>query len=137
MTQEVTPDPKQRLNVKRGFNRLFLVIWILWAGYCLLVFPAQRRIAAGHLNAQMRQTCYEHQLTGPLRDSNRRDCLKLADDLYQTEFNEFSGKSFYLNLDAATRSYSLPRCDLCGLQGNSSSLPLGLAGIRTSLMTDY
>lgn len=29
-------------NVKRGFNRLFVVLTPIWVVYCLLVYPMQR-----------------------------------------------------------------------------------------------
>jgi len=31
------------LNLRSGFNRIFVVAWAGWAAYCLIVFPLQKR----------------------------------------------------------------------------------------------
>ena len=31
------------MNAKPGFNRLFVVLTVLWAIYCLFVYPMQER----------------------------------------------------------------------------------------------
>ena len=31
------------VNIKRGFNRVYIVLAVLWACYCVILFPRDRR----------------------------------------------------------------------------------------------
>jgi hypothetical protein len=33
-------------NIKRGFNRIYIVLTVLWAFYCVILFPLQRQAEA-------------------------------------------------------------------------------------------
>jgi hypothetical protein len=34
------------VNIKRGFNRIYIVLAVLWAFYCVILFPLQRQAEA-------------------------------------------------------------------------------------------
>jgi hypothetical protein len=34
------------VNIKRGFNRIYIVLAVLWALYCAVLFPLQRQAEA-------------------------------------------------------------------------------------------
>jgi hypothetical protein len=81
-------------NFKRGFNRLFVVLTVVWALYCLVVYPMQqRRKAQSHYTADS-QSCYETELkeSKPKFDA----CLKTAKEEWQTSVDQWSVKNFYI-----------------------------------------
>ncbi|SRR6266404_1635895 len=47
------------MNIKRGFNRLFIVLAILWAAYLLVVYPYQKRAEAFEEYQKEQQICRE------------------------------------------------------------------------------
>jgi hypothetical protein len=49
-----------QVNVKRGFNRLFVVLTALWVVYCLFVYPIQRRQQADRVAKEEMRDCSEH-----------------------------------------------------------------------------
>jgi hypothetical protein len=34
------------VNIKRGFNRIYIVLAVLWALYCAVLFPLKRQAEA-------------------------------------------------------------------------------------------
>ena len=81
-------------NVKRAFNRLFLVLSVFWAIYCTLIYPFHERGKAfEHYQSDMRR-CYEREL-GQGED-RLKECVKLADDEWHTRVDEYSVKNFYV-----------------------------------------
>ena len=52
-------------NLRKGFNRLSVVVAVLWALYCTLVYPLQQRTAAfDHYQDDLR-SCYQVELGQP------------------------------------------------------------------------
>jgi hypothetical protein len=62
----------RRLTVARGFNRIFIVLAVVWAIYCLLVYPLQRRNALIDFYEEQGAACYE----APNHDYIQ-DCVKM------------------------------------------------------------
>ena len=79
-------------NVKRGFNRLFVVLTAIWAVYCLILYPAQQRREALKVYSDEYHNCYdtEHHQEKP------KDCAKQAQELWQTTVDQWSVKNFYI-----------------------------------------
>lgn len=77
------------MNVVRGFNRLFVVLSILWVVYCLVVFPLQIGHDTYQSYLEARSKCYDH----PVLDS--RDCLKMWDDILLPDVKEWSLPNYY------------------------------------------
>ena len=48
-----------RANLKRGFNRLFVVLTALWVVYCLFVYPTQQRAQAERVFKSEFHDCYD------------------------------------------------------------------------------
>jgi len=46
-------------NLKRGFNRLFVVLTALWVVYCLFVYPTQQRHHAEKVYGLEFRYCFE------------------------------------------------------------------------------
>jgi hypothetical protein len=80
------------LNLRRGFNRLYIVLACMWAVYCLLVYPVQQREKALKEWAADKQVCYASQHTLPDAMS---ECLKLAERTFQTKSEPWSIVNFY------------------------------------------
>jgi hypothetical protein len=79
-------------NVKGGFNRLFIVLTAIWAVYCLVLYPAQRRSEALKVYSSEYRNCYdiEH------HQENPKDCARQAQELWQTTVDQWSAKNFYI-----------------------------------------
>jgi len=81
-------------NVKRGFNRLFIVLTVLWAGYCLFVFPIQMHSLRFELYLKMNQVCYDVNSANPIL---RKDCLAFNDKTYLNDISSWEWSNYYRN----------------------------------------
>ncbi|HEY5177164.1 MAG TPA: hypothetical protein VII95_16520 [Terriglobales bacterium] len=81
-------------NLRKAFNRFFLVIAVLWAVYCTVVYPLQQRTEAFHHYEEDQRGCYEGELGQP--QSELDECLKLAEEGRQTRVDQWSVKNFYI-----------------------------------------
>ena len=81
-------------NVKRGFNRLFIVAAVVWAVYCTIIYPIQQRTEAYHRYETDQRGCYESELGQP--QSKLDECLKTAEGLWRTDIDQWSVRNFYI-----------------------------------------
>jgi hypothetical protein len=63
-------------NVKRGFNRLFIVLVAVWAAYCLVIFPRQQIKEVGMDYGQDMHICYASEYT---TQAEKAECVKRAE----------------------------------------------------------
>ena len=80
-------------NPKRGFHRVFIVLAVLWAVFCLIVYPMQQRVAAEESYDKGLQNCYQYDLG---KGEVFTDCLKSAEKLEQLSLEPWSAKNFYI-----------------------------------------
>ena len=74
-------------NLRRGFNRIFVILWIAWAMYCIVVYPLQERSRAfDHYQSDLR-FCHEFK-------PQDNDCLKLAKEEWETRVALWSIEKF-------------------------------------------
>ena len=58
-------------NLTRGFNRLFVVLTVLWAVYCVVVYPMRKWSEADkQYRAHMEENCWAE------RGNELEDCRK-------------------------------------------------------------
>jgi hypothetical protein len=81
------------VNVKRGFNRLYIVLAFIWAVYCLFLYPLQKQGEARELYDQDQRFCYDKQWAA---EDGLSDCLKMMERGYRTRVEQWSGKKFYV-----------------------------------------
>jgi hypothetical protein len=81
-------------NLRKGFNRFFVVISVLWAVYCVVVYPVQQREKAFDHYQEDQRGCYAREL-GQLQ-SRLEACLKLAEHEWQTSVGQWSARNFYI-----------------------------------------
>src|SRR5262249_19826673 len=81
-------------NIKRAFNRLFIVATVAWALYCTVVYPLQQRVKASDHYSEDRRGCYESDMGEP--HSKLDGCLKLAEATWKTEVDQWSVRNFYI-----------------------------------------
>jgi hypothetical protein len=67
---------RMKANLKRGFNRLFVVLTAAWVLYCLFVYPMQKRQRAQKAYEAVLRDCYEHELG---KGQEFRECLTYAE----------------------------------------------------------
>jgi len=67
---------RMKANIKRGFNRLFVVLTAAWVLYCLFVYPMQKRQHAQKAYEAVLRDCYEHELG---KGQEFRECLTYAE----------------------------------------------------------
>jgi ABC-type spermidine/putrescine transport system permease subunit I len=79
------------LNLKRGFDRLFLVLTILWALYCALVFPFQQSATAFHQYQRETNSCY--QAEGSINDMN--SCADVVFENWRATTDRWTYKRYY------------------------------------------
>jgi hypothetical protein len=80
------------MNAKRGFNRLFIVLTVLWAIYWLLGYPIQKQQEAHRAYLGELRDCYEHQLgTG----QEFKDCLAQANSSFNSITDNWGLVPFY------------------------------------------
>ena len=76
-------------NIKRGFNRLFIVLAAVWAAYCLFVYPQQQIKEINTHYGEYVAACR----TNPL-EAGRAACLKGAERIYPAQTAKWSLKNF-------------------------------------------
>jgi hypothetical protein len=79
------------LNLKRGYNRIFAVLAVMWAIYCAAIYPLQQRVKAVRHYEHDVAFCYEFQ--GPQRE----ECLVRAESERQTSLELWTPKSLYVD----------------------------------------
>ncbi len=79
------------MNVKRGFNRLYVVLAVVWAMFCLVYVPRQEKLDAGERYLKLRDICYKYS-PGTERDG----CFKEMEAFYKGELADVS--KFYWRL---------------------------------------
>jgi hypothetical protein len=90
------------VNLKRGFNRLYIVLAVGWAIYCLFVYPEKKSLEITGKWMEEQKGCYveadsvrtESEI--PLRVEESKKCFEAMDRNYRTELSMWSGKGFYL-----------------------------------------
>jgi hypothetical protein len=81
-------------NIKRGFNRLFIVLAVMWAVFCTVVFPfTERRKATAQYDKDM-VVCYSYELENG--KSALDTCLRDAEAVWKTTLDEYTIKNFYI-----------------------------------------
>lgn len=82
------------MNVRRGFNRLFLVLSVSWAIYCSVIFPMVQSSEVVSQHHTALQSCYQLKtsMNGILA------CVKSAEDNQQIGLDRWSFKNFYAGL---------------------------------------
>jgi hypothetical protein len=80
------------LNLRRGFNRLYIVLACMWAVYCLVIYPMQQREKALQEWGEDKQVRYGRQHALP---DGTSECLKLAEQTFQTNTEPWSIVNFY------------------------------------------
>jgi hypothetical protein len=63
-------------NIRRGFNRLFVVLTFVWAVYCLLVYPIQQERQVDKVFKGEFQNCFDHLLG---KGQEFRECINNAE----------------------------------------------------------
>jgi hypothetical protein len=79
-------------NLRRGFNRLFVVLTVAWAVYCLLVFPQQQKRKAMAEYSTRYSDCYSEYLG----KNERAACTKVAAEFFKVEVDSWSPRNFYI-----------------------------------------
>jgi|ERR1700683_2723259 len=81
-------------NLKRGFNRLFLVLTFLWVGYCAVVFPIQQ--SGDAFNQYQRESSGCYQSEGSISD--KVSCADVAFTNWRDSADQWTYKRYYRNL---------------------------------------
>jgi len=77
-------------NIKRGFNRLFVVLTIGWAIYCLLVIPLQVKRQAMELYSKQLSICSSSHLV----NETYQECAAFVEKTWGSGVDHAFGK-FY------------------------------------------
>ncbi|MGB2889147.1 MAG: hypothetical protein WBC04_15740 [Candidatus Acidiferrales bacterium] len=80
------------VNVRLGFNRLYIVLATVWAAYCLAIYPRLQIREAMEQYGQNTAMCYDTQNYGP---NEKAECVKRAESLFKIEVEPWSFKNFY------------------------------------------
>ena len=84
------------VNLKRGFNRVFVVGTCLWALYCLVVLPYQlRKSASDHYLVRDRICTSSYDDADQLTERLRQDCFASAERDFNVEREKDSWPRFY------------------------------------------
>jgi hypothetical protein len=78
------------MNVAKGFNRIFILLAVLWATYWLLVYPMRMRNVLIKFDVQQGGACYESQ-----DREYRKDCVEMWNDAIGRDVREQTLKSYY------------------------------------------
>ena len=78
------------MNKTRGFNRIFIVLVVMWAFYCLLVYPLQTR--NGLIEFDVKQGAACHDATD---HDFRKDCVKLFQDTADRDSKDWTLVNYY------------------------------------------
>src|SRR5271165_5876673 len=76
-----------QVNLKRGLNRLFVVLTALWVVYCLFVYPIQQRQHPHEVYEREFHDCFERDRQ-PLKE-----CFEYAE--LKSGVNEWSLRAYY------------------------------------------
>lgn len=79
-----------KVNLRRGFNRLFVVLTAAWIVYCLIVYPIKQRAESAYLYDQELRHCYEQE-KGKVQDL--QGCADYA--MLKSAVDEWSLTAFY------------------------------------------
>lgn len=85
------------VNIKRGFNRIFVVLTVLWAAYCLFGIPTQMQRAAFDIYLGMERPCWDARATSNLQLDQQlsKDCNDFAMKMYQDALTPWEWKNYY------------------------------------------
>ena len=78
------------MDVLRGFNRVFVVLYILWAVYCLVLFPIQVRHDMFQSYVEARSKCYENSSA-----FLAKDCVEMWDKILLPDIAQWSLPNYY------------------------------------------
>ena len=78
-------------NYRRGSKRILLVLGVIWAVYCLIVFPFQQREKARDHYLGDLEICWAQVADKPLMD-----CVHQAQGEWQTRVDQWSIKNYYI-----------------------------------------
>ena len=76
-------------NVRRGLNRIFVVLTGLWVLYCLIGYPFQMRIEAVKKQDANMRGCY-----GASHDV-QKDCYATVQQAYLNEVSQYEMPGYY------------------------------------------
>lgn len=79
------------VNIKSGFNRLFVALTVLWILCCLFLYPIQQRRHALNVYEHQLRDCYEREIGKG--QANLGDCIQWAET--KSGENEWALKNFY------------------------------------------
>jgi hypothetical protein len=78
-------------NIKRAFNRLFILLSVVWAIYCTVIYPYHQQEKALSRHMQKARNCAQFTLEKKRLD----DCLKLAKSEWQEAQHLWGFRDFY------------------------------------------
>lgn len=81
------------VNVRRGFNRLYIVLAIVWAAYCLVIYPRLQIKEAMTEYGDNTAVCYETQIYAS--SDKQEECKQRAESLFKMEVEPYSFKNYY------------------------------------------
>jgi hypothetical protein len=82
-------------NLKGGFNRLFIVLTVLWALYCLVWYPFRERAKSQTAYNRQLESCYTKELG---RDEAFKGCVRLAEVIFDDGQREWQLRRYYTTL---------------------------------------
>jgi hypothetical protein len=81
--------PAVRPNIKRGLNRIFIASACIWAIYCLVLYPFQKRIEAVRKHDSNMTDCYR----GPYDE--QKDCYAAVQQIFLNEVEQYQMPEYY------------------------------------------
>jgi len=78
------------MNITRGFNRIFVVLAVVWAFYCLLVYPLHTRSGLIEFDVKQGGACY-----GSSDSEFRKDCVKMWSDAVEKDSKQWALVNYY------------------------------------------
>ena len=78
---------RMSVNIKRGFNRIYIVLAALWALYCVILFPLQRQAEATRKLDQDILACFD--------DAHVRECDALSEQIWSASMEQWQFRKFY------------------------------------------
>ncbi len=86
-------------NLKRAFNRLFIVATVAWVLYCSVIFPRQKLdeglTRAFNIYTAEQNVCHENALHNSGNTADLNACLKVSEDALEFRRNEHSMRRVY------------------------------------------
>jgi hypothetical protein len=77
------------VNINRGFNRVYIVLVVLWALYCIILFPLQKQAESAQKFDQNILICQSSD------DGHMHECLELAKGSWLAESQQWQLGPFY------------------------------------------